>query len=92
MREVVRKVVDGKRYLELFPTFAENLIVGFARLDGHSVGIVGNQPLFSQDALDIDASIKAARFIRTCDCFNIPVITFVDVPGFLPGTVQEWGE
>ena len=91
MREVVRKVVDGKRYLELFPTFAENLIVGFARLDGHSVGIVGNQPSVLAGCLDIDASIKAARFIRTCDCFNIPVITFVDVPGFLPGTVQEWG-
>ena len=91
MRGVIRKVVDGKRYLELFPSYAENVVVGFARLDGHPVGIVGNQPSVLAGCLDIDASVKAARFIRTCDCFNIPLVTFVDVPGFLPGTVQEWG-
>ncbi len=91
MRKVISQVVDGKRILELFPSYAENVVVGFARLDGHPVGVVGSQPAVLAGCLDIDASVKAARFIRTCDCFNIPVITFVDVPGFLPGTVQEWG-
>ncbi len=91
MRRVIDQVVDGKRFLELFPSYAENVVVGFARLDGHPVGVVGNQPSVLAGCLDIDASVKAARFIRTCDCYNIPVITFVDVPGFLPGTVQEWG-
>ena len=75
----------------MFQSYAENVVIGFARLDGHSVGIIGNQPSVLAGCLDIDASVKAARFIRTCDCFNIPVVTFVDVPGFLPGTVQEWG-
>jgi propionyl-CoA carboxylase beta chain len=70
--------------------FAPNVVVGFGRIDGHSVGVVANQPLHFAGCLDIDASEKAARFVRTCDAFNIPVITFVDVPGFLPGTDQEW--
>tara|TARA_B100000029_G_scaffold270952_1_gene266106 strand:- start:509 stop:2059 length:1551 start_codon:yes stop_codon:yes gene_type:complete len=91
IRKVIEEVVDESRFLELFQTYAENIIIGFARLDGQSVGIVANQPKVLAGCLDIDASIKAARFIRTCDIFNIPVVTFVDVPGFLPGTVQEWG-
>jgi propionyl-CoA carboxylase beta chain len=91
MRGVISQVFDDKRFLEMFQSYAENVVIGFARLDGHSVGIIGNQPSVLAGCLDIDASVKAARFIRTCDCFNIPVVTFVDVPGFLPGTVQEWG-
>ena len=91
MRGVISQVFDDKRFLEIFQSYAENVVIGFARLDGHSVGIIGNQPSVLAGCLDIDASVKAARFIRTCDCFNIPVVTFVDVPGFLPGTVQEWG-
>ena len=91
IRKVVTEVVDEGRFLELFSTYAENIVIGFARLDGQSVGIVANQPKVLAGCLDIDASVKAARFIRTCDIFNIPVVTFVDVPGFLPGTVQEWG-
>ena len=92
IRKVVTEVVDEGRFLELFSTYAENIVIGFARLDGQSVGIVANQPKVLAGCLDIDASVKAARFIRTCDIFNIPVVTFVDVPGFLPGTVQEWGD
>ncbi len=91
MRGVISQVFDDKRFLEMFQSYAENVVIGFARLDGHSVGVIGNQPSVLAGCLDIDASVKAARFIRTCDCFNIPVVTFVDVPGFLPGTVQEWG-
>jgi acetyl-CoA carboxylase carboxyltransferase component len=91
MRRVIEEVVDEGRFLELFPGYAENIVIGFARLDGQSVGIVANQPKVLAGCLDIDASVKAARFIRTCDIFNVPVVTFVDVPGFLPGTVQEWG-
>jgi len=91
MKEVVKKVVDSKRILEIFPDYAENIITGFARLDGNSVGIIASQPSVLAGCLDIDASVKAARFIRTCNCYNIPLVTFVDVPGFLPGTVQEWG-
>jgi len=91
MREVIGEVVDEGRFLELFPSYAENIVIGFARLDGQSVRVVGNQPKVLAGCLDIDASVKAARFIRTCDVFNVPVVTFVDVPGFLPGTVQEWG-
>ena len=91
MRKVIEEVVDESRFLELFRDYAENILIGFARLDGHSVGIVANQPTVLAGCLDIDASVKAARFIRTCDSFNVPVVTFVDVPGFLPGTVQEWG-
>jgi propionyl-CoA carboxylase beta chain len=78
-------------FFELMPDFAKNIIIGFARLDGKTVGIVGNQPLVLSGALDINASVKAARFVRFCDAFNIPIVTFVDVPGFLPGTNQEHG-
>jgi propionyl-CoA carboxylase beta chain len=91
MVKVIKEIVDEGRFLEFFPTFAENILIGFARLDGQPVGIVANQPKILAGCLDIDASVKAARFIRTCDIFNIPVVTLVDVPGFLPGTVQEWG-
>lgn len=91
MLDIVREIVDDSELLELFPSYADNIVIGFARLDGYPVGIVGNQPKVLAGCLDIDASIKAARFIRTCDAFSIPVITFEDVPGFLPGVVQEWG-
>jgi propionyl-CoA carboxylase beta chain len=91
MKDVVRRVVDGGEFLEVSELWAENLICGFARLNGHVVGIVGNQPKALAGVLDIDSSVKGARFVRTCDAFNIPLVTFVDVPGFLPGTAQEWG-
>jgi propionyl-CoA carboxylase beta chain len=91
MKDVVRRVVDEGDFLEVHERFAENIVCGFARLGGHSVGIVGNQPKALAGVLDIDSSVKAARFVRTCDAFNIPLVTFVDVPGFLPGTAQEWG-
>ncbi|HLH65271.1 MAG TPA: acyl-CoA carboxylase subunit beta [Solirubrobacteraceae bacterium] len=91
MREVIRMVVDDGEFLEVHEHFARNIVCGFARLDGYSVGVVGNQPSQLAGVLDIDSSEKAARFIRTCDAFNIPIVTFCDVPGFLPGTTQEWG-
>ncbi len=91
MREVITGVVDEGDFLEVQPLHAANLVVGFARLDGHPVGVVANQPRVLAGALDIDASIKGARFVRFCDAFNIPLVTFVDVPGFLPGTAQEHG-
>jgi acetyl-CoA carboxylase carboxyltransferase component len=91
MKTVIRMIVDGGDFLEVQEYFAGNIIVGFARLGGQSVGIVAQQPLVLAGVLDIDASDKAARFVRFCDCFNIPIITFVDVPGFLPGTKQEHG-
>ena len=91
MKEIVRLVVDDGDFFEIHPEYATNLIVGFARLGGQVVGIVGNQPKQLAGVLDIDASIKGARFVRTCDCFNIPLVTFEDVPGFLPGTQQEFG-
>jgi propionyl-CoA carboxylase beta chain len=91
MKQLVRKVVDDGVFLEIHPHWARNILVGFARFDGRSVGIVGNQPDHLAGCLDIDASVKAARFVRFCDCFNIPLVTFVDVPGFLPGTAQEFG-
>ena len=90
MHEVISRVLDDGDFLEIQALFAPNVVVGFGRIDGRSVGIVANQPLHFAGCLDIDASEKAARFVRTCDAFNIPVITFVDVPGFLPGTDQEW--
>jgi propionyl-CoA carboxylase beta chain len=90
MHEVISRVLDDADFLEVQTLFAPNVIVGFGRIDGHSVGVGANQPLHFAGCLDIDASEKAARFVRTCDAFNIPVITFVDVPGFLPGTDQEW--
>jgi acetyl-CoA carboxylase carboxyltransferase component len=91
IKDVIRMVVDGGEFLEVQPFYAMNIVVGFARLDGHSVGIVANQPKVMAGALDINASVKAARFVRFCDAFNIPLVTFVDVPGFLPGTAQEYG-
>src|SRR5215208_4608585 len=91
MKRVIAKVVDDGDFLEVQPQWAGNIVCGFARLGGHSVGIVGNQPAALAGVLDIDASTKAARFVRTCDAFNVPLVTFVDVPGFLPGTAQEWG-
>jgi propionyl-CoA carboxylase beta chain len=91
MHEVIRRVLDGGEFLEVHERWAENIVCGFARLGGHAVGVVGNQPRSLAGVLDIDASDKAARFVRTCDAFNIPLVTFVDVPGFLPGTQQEWG-
>jgi acetyl-CoA carboxylase carboxyltransferase component len=91
MYEIVRSVVDDGRFLEVHERYARNIIVGFARLDGRSVGIVANQPSALAGCLDIDASRKGARFVRFCDAFNIPIITFEDVPGFLPGTKQEYG-
>jgi propionyl-CoA carboxylase beta chain len=91
MRGLLGKVVDEGRIFEIHPEYAPNVIVGFARLDGRPVGLVANQPAHLAGCLDIDASLKAARFVRFCDCFNIPLVTFVDVPGFLPGTAQEFG-
>lgn len=90
MRTVVEHVLDDGDLLEVQPLFARNVLVGFGRVEGHAVGIVANQPLTMAGTLDIDAAEKAARFVRTCDAFSIPVLTFVDVPGFLPGTDQEW--
>jgi propionyl-CoA carboxylase beta chain len=91
IKEVIRSVVDDGRFFEIHEHFAANIVVGFGRLGGHSIGIVANQPAVLAGVLDIDASEKAARFIRFCDCFNIPIITFEDVPGFMPGTKQEHG-
>lgn len=91
MNEIITSVVDNHNFFEVQPHYAKNIIVGFARFDGRSVGIVANQPQFLAGVLDINSSIKAARFVRFCDAFNIPLITFVDVPGFLPGTTQEYG-
>jgi propionyl-CoA carboxylase beta chain len=90
IREVISRVVDEGAFLEVHELFAPNIVVGYARVEGRSVGVVANQPTQFAGCLDIDASEKAARFVRTCDAFNIPVLTFVDVPGFLPGTEQEW--
>lgn len=91
MKELIYKLVDDTDFFEIQPDYAKNIVVGFARMEGHPVGIVANQPLVLAGCLDIRSSIKAARFVRFCDCFNIPILTFVDVPGFLPGTAQEYG-
>ena len=91
IKDIIRRVVDKGYFLEVHERFAQNLVVGFARLGGYSVGIVANQPAVLAGCLDIDASVKGARFVRFCDAFNIPLITFEDVPGFLPGTQQEFG-
>src|SRR3989338_6694074 len=91
MKELIGAVVDEGYFYEVQRDFAANIVIGFARLGGRSVGLVANQPAHLAGCLDIDASVKAARFIRFCDCFNIPLVTFVDVPGFLPGTKQETG-
>jgi propionyl-CoA/long-chain acyl-CoA carboxylase carboxyl transferase subunit len=91
MHEVIGRVVDDESFLEVHAEFAPNIIVGFGRVDGSPVGVVANQPMHFAGCLDIDASEKASRFVRTCDAFSIPLLTFVDVPGFLPGVTQEWG-
>jgi propionyl-CoA carboxylase beta chain len=91
MKELILKVVDESEFFEIQPEFARNIVVGFARIEGSTIGIVANQPMVLAGCLDIDSSRKAARFVRFCDCFNIPIVTFVDVPGFLPGTAQEYG-
>jgi len=91
MKELIAKVVDDGDFFELQPDFAGNILIGLARMEGSTVGIVANQPMVLAGCLDIDSSRKAARFVRFCDCFNIPLVTFVDVPGFLPGTAQEYG-
>ncbi len=91
MHNVIEHVLDDGEFTEIHAGFARNIVVGFGRVDGRPVGVVANQPMHFAGTLDIDASEKAARFVRTCDAFNIPVLTFVDVPGFLPGTGQEWG-
>jgi acetyl-CoA carboxylase carboxyltransferase component len=91
MKKVISTVVDDGEFFEYFPHWAQSIVCGFSRLDGHPVGIVGNQPMVLAGVLDIESSEKAARFVRTCDAFNIPIVTFVDVPGFLPGVDQEYG-
>ena len=91
MKELIAKVVDDGDFFELAPLYAKNIIIGFGRMEGSPIGIVANQPMVLAGCLDIDSSRKAARFVRFCDCFNIPILTFVDVPGFLPGTAQEYG-
>ena len=90
MREVIRGIIDADSFLEIHPRYADNIVVGFARLAGRSIGIIANQPYSLAGVLDVDSSKKAARFTRTCDCFNVPLLVLVDVPGFLPGTDQEW--
>ncbi|MCD6355630.1 MAG: acyl-CoA carboxylase subunit beta [Prolixibacteraceae bacterium] len=91
MHEIIQKVIDNKHFLEVQPHYAQNMIIGFARFGGRPVGIVANQPAHLAGVLDINSSVKAARFVRFCDAFNLPLVTFVDVPGFLPGTNQEFG-
>jgi propionyl-CoA carboxylase beta chain len=91
MGELVRRVADGGEFFEVAPAFARNILCGFIRLAGRSIGVVANQPLHLAGVLDIDASVKAARFVRFCDAFQVPLLVFEDVPGFLPGTQQEYG-
>ncbi|MEO0223878.1 MAG: acyl-CoA carboxylase subunit beta [candidate division WOR-3 bacterium] len=91
VKEIIKKVLDEETFFEVQENFAQNIVIGFGRIGGHVVGIVANQPLHLSGALDIKASVKASRFVRFCDCFNIPIITFVDVPGFMPGVEQEHG-
>ena len=91
IKELILKVVDEGDFFEIQEAHAKNIVVGFGRIEGRTVGFVANQPMVLAGVLDIDASRKAARFVRFCDCFNIPIVTFVDVPGFLPGTAQEYG-
>jgi acetyl-CoA carboxylase carboxyltransferase component len=91
MKKVITSVVDGGDYMEVHASYAQQVTCGFARLDGHTIGIISNQPQILAGVLDIESSEKAARFVRTCDAFNVPIITFVDVPGFMPGVEQEYG-
>ena len=90
IREIITELVDGESFFEVHKEYAENIVVGFARIGGRSIGVVANQPAVLAGVLDINSSKKGARFVRFCDCFNIPLLTLVDVPGFLPGTDQEW--
>ena len=90
MHAVIKGIIDEDSFFEIHKKYAENIIVGFARLGGRSIGIVANQPMYLAGVLDVASSVKAARFTRFCDCFNIPLLVLVDVPGFLPGTDQEW--
>jgi propionyl-CoA carboxylase beta chain len=91
MKDVIREVVDHGDLFEIMPAYAGNIITAFARMNGQTVGVIANNPLVLAGCLDINASTKGARFVRFCDAFNIPLVTFVDVPGFLPGTTQEYG-
>ena len=91
IKELILKVADEGDFFEIQETHAKNIVTGFARIEGSTVGFVANQPLALAGVLDFDASRKGARFVRFCDCFNIPIVTLVDVPGFLPGTAQEYG-
>ena len=91
MKDVILDISDEREFFEIAPDYAKNIVIGFSRLGGRTVGMVGNNPKFAAGCLDIDASIKGARFVRFCDAFNIPIVTFVDVPGFLPGVGQEYG-
>ena len=91
IKELILKIADDTDFFEIQPEHAKNIVIGFARMEGYPVGIVANQPLVLAGCLDIKSSIKAARFVRFCDCFSVPIITFVDVPGFMPGTAQEYG-
>ncbi|XP_032402487.1 propionyl-CoA carboxylase beta chain, mitochondrial isoform X1 [Xiphophorus hellerii] len=91
MLDIIHAIADERDFFEIMPNYAKNIVVGFARMNGRTVGIVGNQPKVASGCLDINSSVKGARFVRFCDAFNIPIITFVDVPGFLPGTAQEYG-
>jgi propionyl-CoA carboxylase beta chain len=91
MREVIEKTVDDADFFEIQPDYAKNILTGFARIGGEPIGVVANQPMVLAGCLDIASAIKAARFVRFCDAFNIPILTFVDVPGFLPGSAQEYG-
>ena len=91
IKDVIRRVVDDGKFFEVQERWARNIVIGLARMDGRSVGIVANQPEHLAGCLDIDSSTKGARFVRFCDAFNIPILTFEDVPGFLPGTAQEFG-
>jgi len=91
IKELVYKIADEGDFFEIQPDYAKNIVTGFMRIEGSTVGVVANQPLVLAGVLDINASRKAARFVRFCDCFNIPILTLVDVPGFLPGTAQEYG-
>jgi propionyl-CoA carboxylase beta chain len=91
IKDIIHRVLDDGEFFEIHEHWAKNIVIGFARMDGRSVGIVANQPAFLAGCLDIDSSVKGARFVRFCDAFNIPIVTFEDVPGFLPGTAQEFG-
>ena len=91
MKDVITSLIDEGDFFEIMPDYAKNIVVGFGRMNGRTIGLVGNNPKFAAGCLDINSSVKGARFVRFCDAFNIPIVTLVDVPGFLPGTSQEYG-